>query len=212
MTRLIVVAEGQSEFAFIRQILKPHLEERKPGRVGVSALRLSGHYTFARLKNDIQGCLRTPDPDLVVTTMIDLYKIPADFPGVKEPMNDAPPRQRVVHLEVRFAESIDDRRFRPYIQLHEFEALLFTDLGILAEQYPALRKDLKELDERLTKQFQTPEEINRLTPPSYRIRQIVPDYDKILDGVNALARIGLPALRARCPHFGEWCDFLESVA
>ena len=53
MTRLIVVAEGQSEFAFIRQILKPHLEGRKPGRVGVSALRLSGHYTFARLKNDI---------------------------------------------------------------------------------------------------------------------------------------------------------------
>jgi hypothetical protein len=144
--------------------------------------------------------------------MIDLYKIAGDIPGVKDTLNDSRPRQRVVHLEEQFAQSIGDHRFHPYIQLHEFESLLFTDLGILSEQYPALRKEIEELDERLKKHFQTPEEINRLTPPSYRIRQVVPDYDKILDSVTALSKIGLPALRTRCPHFGQWCNFLESVA
>lgn len=210
MTRLIVVAEGPSEAAFIKQILRPHLEECQPGCAAIVASVLRGHYTFAGLKKHLLNCLSARD-SVVVTTMIDLYKIAGDIPGLEKSL-DGPPQQRVLHLEKRLSGEVGDRRFRPYIQLHEFEALLFTDLGILAEQYPQLRNDLKELDERLKKEFQTPEEINRLTPPSRRIRQVVQDYDKILNGVTALSKIGLPALRARCPHFGEWCDFLESVA
>lgn len=211
MIRILVIAEGKSEAEFITRILSPHLEERQPGRVGVSAIRLSGHYTFPRIRNDVRRCLRTPDPHVAVTTMIDLYKIAGDFPGLKGFMDDMPPRQRVLDLEQRFAESIDDRRFRPYIQLHEFEALVLTDLTALAEQHPKQQKELEELGARLSKQFATPEDVNRITPPSYRILQVVPEYNKVLDGVAALTRIAHPALRARCPHFGEWCDFLETV-
>ena len=212
MTRLYAIAEGQSEAAFITQILKPHLEDRRAGLVEVFAPRLSGHHTFARLSWEVRNCLGKPDADTVVTTMIDLYRIARDFPGLTEPLNDAPAQKRVLHLEGRFNEEIGDRRFRPYIQVHEFEALLLTNLTVLADQYPTFRKELKELAERLNKQFGTPEEVDRDMPPSRRILQVVPEYDKILDGVAALTKIGLPALRARCPHFAEWCNFLETVS
>jgi hypothetical protein len=210
MTRLIVVAEGQSEGVFITQILRPHLEEHGLGRILVFAPVLRGHYTFASLKKFVLNCLGARD-SVVVTTMIDLYKIAPDLPGLEKSLDDAPPQQRVQYLERRLSEEIDYRRFRPYIQLHEFEALVLTDLAVLAEQYPKLEKDLKELGARLRKQFPTPEHVNRVTPPSRRILQVAPEYDKKLDGVAALAKIGLPTLRARCPHFGDWCNFLETV-
>jgi hypothetical protein len=208
MTRLIVIAEGFTESEFIRQILKPHLERSQPVQLFAPILR--GTFAFAKLKKLILGCLKAQDSP-VVTTMIDLYEIARDMPGLEKSLDDAPPQQRVLHLEKRLSEEIGDRRFRPYIQLHEFEALVLTDLMGLAEQYPKQRRDLKDLGDRLNKEFPTPEDVNRITPPSHRIRQIVPEYDKILDGVAALTKIGLPALRARCPHFREWCDFLETV-
>jgi hypothetical protein len=51
------------------------------------------------------------------------------------------------------------------------------------------------------------------TAPSKRIITHVPIYDrlKVRVGAPAAAAIGLPALRARCPHFSEWVGRLEGL-
>src|SRR6266446_415598 len=54
-----------------------------------------------------------------------VYKLPTDFPGFAQVKNFADPYQKVTHLEERLAADIADSRFIPYIQLHEFEGLLF---------------------------------------------------------------------------------------
>ena len=60
--------------------------------------------------------------------MIDLYALPKDFPGRSaQPRNPADPTPYVETLERAFGDDVGDRRFVPYIQLHEFEALLFAD-------------------------------------------------------------------------------------
>ena len=54
--------------------------------------------------------------------MIDLYALPDDFPGTEAFKGEQDPYRRVEGMEQALAEDIDDPRFMPYIQLHEFEA------------------------------------------------------------------------------------------
>lgn len=52
------------------------------------------------------------------------------------------------------------------------------------------------------------------TAPSKRIINHVPIYDrlKVRVGAPAAAAIGLPRLRAKCPHFNAWVSRLETLA
>jgi len=78
--------------------------------------------------------------------MIDLYKLPMDFPGkaanTRVPENPTP---YVEALEKEFAKAINDRRFIPYIQLHEYEALLFVDLDAFAISFDGQERAIEAL-------------------------------------------------------------------
>ena len=162
MTRLFVIAEGLTEANFVSQLLKPHLEQHAPGKVATSAPRLDGHFTYAHLNKFVKRLLGAPGSSVIVTTMVDLFKIPGDFPGVSSPLNDAPPLERVSLLEARFRADVEDSRFMPYLQLHEFEALMLSHLPALAEQHPNRKREIAELEKLLNREFESPEHVNRL--------------------------------------------------
>jgi len=84
MTRLYVVCEGLTEVNFVTQILKPHLEDRNPTATVVGAPNLRGHYTYAQLKKFVKNLLGPPGSPVAVTTMVDLFKVPQDYPGLAE--------------------------------------------------------------------------------------------------------------------------------
>ena len=97
----------------------------------------------------------------------------------------------------------------PYVQMHEFEALLFSDTSILAASN---MKVYKQLDDAL-QSFSCPEEINdnEQTHPSKRIMKLFIGYQKVLDGINIAREIGLAKIRQECPHFNEWITKLEDI-
>jgi hypothetical protein len=211
MTRLYVVCEGLTEINFVTQLLKPYLEAVNPERLTVNAPRAKERFTYAEIRKFIRNLLGSPGSQVVVTTMVDLFKLPGDFPGLAEASALAP-LERVRQLEQDCTRDVGDRRFFAYLQLHEFEALLLADLTVLAEQHPNRRKSILELAVRLNKKFPSPEHVNRVNPPSRRIKDEVPEYSKTVDGPITTARIGLSKLRERCPHFGDWLSRLEDVA
>jgi hypothetical protein len=102
----------------------------------------------------------------------------------------------------------DPRRFIPYIQMYEYEALLFTRPEVIAEV--VLRPDLAPKLAAIRKEFKTPEEINDSpkTAPSKRIEKLHPAYEKPLHGSVAAKRIGIDAMIPDCPHFKEWLEKL----
>jgi Domain of unknown function (DUF4276) len=88
-----------------------------------------GGRKYVPMRNDVMRFLKQEKaPDVFFTTMIDLYAIHPDFPRLAESESmRQDPLQRVEFLEQCFAEDIGDNRFIPYIQLHEYEAYLFSD-------------------------------------------------------------------------------------
>lgn len=225
MARLYLFAEGPTEQTFADVLIKPHLAQyqvfmhnpiliahsKKKGRV-----HRGGGRNYAPMKNDIIRFLNQEKAaDVFFTTMIDLYAISDEFPGLDESQSlRQNPFERVTLLEQRFAEDINDRRFIPYIQLHEYEAYLFSDPACFEYLGGGNTKGVETL-QTIASQYETPELINdgEQTAPSKRIIAQFPDYDKAKStfGPQLAEKIGLQVIRRTCLHFDEWLSKLESL-
>jgi hypothetical protein len=225
MARLYLFAEGPTEQTFADTVLKPHLANvgvylhppvliahaRKKGKV-----HRGGGRKYVPMKNDIRRFLaQEKGRDVFFTTMIDLYAIHAEFPGLEEAEKlRHMPQQRVEALEKSFAEDIGDLRFVPYIQLHEYEAYLFSEPKWFEYFYDQHAKEIAAL-QAIAAAHATPELINdgQHTAPSKRIIAELPDYEdaKTAVGPQVAELIGLEAIRLKCPHFSGWLDRLEQL-
>lgn len=221
LVRLHFVVEGQTEETFVRDILAPDLGAyqifcdahrvttgRRKGKV-----YRGGLVSYLHLRRDLDLWMKQDGaPDSWFTTMIDLYALPSEFPGLEESRHQIDPYVRVSSLENRFGEDISYPRFIPYIQLHEFEALLFADPDKFQVAFPDLGDGLAELKE-IRRAIPNPELINDGpdTCPSRRICEIVPHYSKPSSGPLIANHIGLSVLRRECQHFEEWITRMLSI-
>lgn len=219
--RLNFIVEGQTEEAFVNTVLRSHLADfavwSSARCVETSRrrnLKHSGGITnYARAKRDIQRWMRNDrNSDARFTTMFDLYALPADFPSYTDPSQHPNPYDRVKALEDALSTDIADWRFIPYLQLHEFEALLLSDPQQFGTQFPGRSDAIRRLAFAVSL-FDSPELVNggERTAPSKRIIAKVPEYEgrKASAGPIIAAQIGLPVLRSRCAHFAEWLSRLE---
>lgn len=144
-----------------------------------------------------------------VTTLIDLYGLPDDFPG-KDTAPRRPPVDRIAHLELALKTAVNHRRFDPYLMLHEFETLVFVNPQLAA---PHLPPEVISSLQTIRAQFVSPEDINetRTGAPSKRILATFPQYEKARHGPLVVKSIGLASLRKACPHFDGWVARLEQL-
>lgn len=223
---LDILVEGQSEAQFAWRLLVPHLQNygihsrvtivgsahaHKRSKRGKSGSHLGGG-VFKTWKRDFERLLkRTSDNDYRLTTLFDLYGLPTDFPGLDEVEGQG--GQKCEALERYLAETIQDWRLIPYLQLHEFEALVLAALPHLEAEFDAedqlaglksLQAEIGGLD---------PELINegRQTAPSKRLSKFIPGYSKTLHGPAALESAGLSAIREKCARFDAWLKTLEAL-
>ena len=167
------------------------------------------------MQNDIVRFLKQDsDRDVFFTSMVDLYALPTDFPGTTAGagMRDVPHR-RVETIEAAWAEETGDPRFIPHVQLHEFEAYLFADiaqLGGFFENRSAMRALQKIADAHDSLELI---DDGQHTAPSKRIETHIRSYKRMKSaaGPQTAQRIGLPRIRAVCPHFGRWLTRLEQL-
>ncbi|MBI4946708.1 MAG: DUF4276 family protein [Bacteroidetes bacterium] len=216
MSRVLnILVEGQTEKEFVTNLIYPYLFQNNISNVRTITIETSPgfkggdvRYT-ARYKSNIQKLLRGQE-DLLVTSLIDYYKLRNDFPKYEESRSLAVPEQRVSLIEQGCFEDINDKRFIPYIQLHEFEGLLFSDKKGFEQLFPDLsNSNRKELFETI-EQFQNPELINDSpqTAPSVRLCKLIPNYQKPLYGNMIALENGLQSILAKCPRFRAWMEIL----
>lgn len=226
MIRLNVVAEGHTEEGFVHQVLREHFANHSNIAMAVRRIRTNrnrkgvqkysgGLVKYAHLKRDIGFWMcEDQNQDVRFTCMIDLYGLPVDFPGLDKVSQKMEPLKKVKILEEALRNDIGDRRFVPYIQLHEFEALLFVDPSKLLIKFPESQDAVQAL-EAIAKNYSSPEDINegKETSPSKRVIAAIPEYEKEKkDAGPAIAEsIGLNLIRQKCPHFNAWIEKLEAL-
>jgi hypothetical protein len=225
MSEVYAVVEGRSEKLFVERLLAVHLgqlgislratQAGKPGhKMGVAPWRL--------IREDIVKYLRMNKPErpVTVTTMYDYYRMPPDWPGREEASNVSwQDKGRIV--EESLAEDIRQEmgndfiqtRFIPYVQVHEFEALILARPEALRKEFPERNSGIADLVNDIGDS--NPESINDGpdTSPSRRIIAKVPEYAgrKATAAANVLRIIDLDCLRSRCGHFNDWVNKLENL-
>ena len=224
MIRLFFVVEGQTEEAFVKGVLASHFADRNidarativgtPKRRGSSPLQKGGG-DWPRWERDVRRILgQQRGREVRVTTLFDLYGLPEGFPGLEEHGGVADTRIRCELLEQSLAQRFDDWRFVPYVQRHEFEALVLASLASLRELLDA--QDALEGWQALHAEVSglAPEDVNdgRTTAPSKRLRARIPGYSKTTHGPLATEATGLASLRERCQRFDAWITRLEASA
>lgn len=218
--RGLILVEGQTEERLVKDtiapafwamnlFLDPTILVTKKVKDGPNFK--GGVTSYDRCKNDLSKLLKSSGGALV-TTMLDYYGLPHDFPGMNSRPN-ASARERAQHVQsALWADLGAPSNFVPFLAVHEFEAWLFscptTLPNVLTMPNPSPEFA------RLCSYYESPEEINdgHETAPSKRIVNIFPAYKKTLHGPTAAKRIGLSKIRSACPHFNAWLERLESMA
>jgi len=225
-TRLHIVVEGRTEEKFVNEILVPHLGGRnisadarmiQTGRTPSRRNKggLGKPQDFDHLKDDILAWTRVESqPNVRFTTMVDLYAYPQNAPGYDEAKMLTDAYAKVALLEQRMAEVVNSQRFIPYIQLHEYETLLYADFQKWDIVFPQKASHIWALA-REVKGDDNIELINdgERSAPSKRLIRVFPEYEgkKADYGYLLALHIGLDTLRGKCAHFNDWLTSLEAL-
>jgi hypothetical protein len=228
MARLLVHVEGETEETFVNEVLTPHLHrhgyEKVAARlVGNARLRerRGGIRAWTSVKADIIRHLKE-DAGASATTLVDYYGLPRTgdkgWPGRDRAASlpfagKAPCVESALEddLVQSMGSDFNPRRFIPFVIMHEFEGLLFSDCAAFGRGIQ--RPDLAGQFRAIRDAFNSPEEIDDSpeTCPSRRVLNLIPHYEKPLLGTLAVLEIGLSTIRAECPHFDQWVRRLEQA-
>jgi len=218
--RVLILVEGQTEERFVKDVLSPAFEPRDlyitPTILKTKIVKdgpnfKGGISSFAKFEIDLSALLRGSG-GRVVTTLVDYYKLPKDFPGMNNrPIGSA--LARATHVELALWSHFGSApNLWPFLALHEFEAWLFSCPNTL----PRLMTNRGQANAfaAVCTGSTPPEEINEdvATSPSHRIMGWFPEYQKPLHGPTAVARMGLGLVRSRCTHFDSWIRRFEAHA
>lgn len=217
---IMAIVEGKSEEIFINLLLKPYLANKnifmyatqvtKPGQKG-------GDVRFTRVKRDLELHLKQRS-DTYVTTLVDYYGT-KEWPGLEDVPPQASPARiaQIVNSATKeevatlFAGQQAERRFIPYMAIHEFESLLFSDSSAIAMELNVSKADV---DSVLT-ECREPEAINNSsqTAPSKRLDSWSKngEFPKTTVGITIAQAIGIATMREKCSLFNRWIETFETI-
>lgn len=219
MIRLLILVEGQSEEQFVKQVLAPYLAPEviaipvilKTRRDADGTTYRGGVTKWAQIRGDLQRLLG--DRHAYVTTLLDYYGLPEDFPGLNVAVAQSLAQEKVTALQNSFAEAMGyPQRFIPFLALHEFEAWLFSAPEIVSKHFD--RDDLLPALEAIVKACGEPETINhgRTTHPKARLQTLLDGrYREVGDGAILMTKIGISRIAEACPHFRRWLQQLTEL-
>ena len=217
-----LLAEGLTEVLFAQRVLAPVFRSQGVSLAAYPVLTrttlgappaFGGLPKYSLFQEQIRRLLALPGHP-VVTMMFDYYGWPKNYPGQDSRPHRGDVYDQVEYLEDALAEAIGQSRFIPFLSLHETEALAFASPDEINAQHP--KGNITDAVERmLAHAGGHPERINDSpeTSPSHRLQRLWRPgrYGKTTDGVAILQRIGVPRLRATCPHFDAWLRRIEAA-
>lgn len=208
MKRLVFIVEGDTEIILVQKHIVPYLY-----RMGLTNAmnaqtiitnrkqhKKGGVTDYVKFRNEVERTFS--QGNVIITTLIDFFRLPNDFPGYTTNSLLIHQIEDAIHQD--FGQNPD---FIPYIQRHELEALMFSS----REGFDLVIDDHQKIQEidSIIEAYPNPEDINNNpnTAPSKRLERIF-NYDKTGDGELILEMLGIDQMLEKCPRFKEWIDKL----
>ena len=141
--------------------------------------------------------------------------MPKDFPKYENAIKIPDKADRLDFLQRAVIEDLQTEKQRefpnllPYIQLHEFEALVFSSIDAIGALYSDEDAKFSKL-ERIILEYASPEDINDglETTPSRRLKNLIRGYNKVNDGTMIIEEAGIDTVLEKCPRFRSWVGTL----
>lgn len=220
MKRIYILCEGQAEERFVTDVLAPAFYEKEifltpvviVTKRTVNKKYKGGISTYGKIRSELIALCGQHKNELV-TTMIDYYMLPEDTPGYNNSEKELYDKIAFIEKEINrdIAEQSGRTNLICYLSVHEYEALLFSDVNkfkkiINTDDSTSVLDHLNQI----SAEFENPEHINTSveTAPSKRILQLLPRYAKVADGTILAKEIGVDSMRRHCPHFNQWLEML----
>lgn len=178
----MILVEGHTEDRFVKDILNPIYDEHRifltPVLLTTKTVRSGtdfkgGIVKYSSFRKQVLRLLK--DKQAVVTTLIDYYGLPQDFPGMRD-LPATASRKQVQYIQEALKDDLErPPNFRPFIMLHEFEAMLYSSQDVLPNLLSA-RPEKTRCFVSICQECATPEDINNnpQQSPSHRIYKIFP--------------------------------------
>ena len=205
MKRLVFIVEGNSEVQFVNKIIIPYLyslgftNPMNPQTIITNRKqhKKGGVINYDYLKNDLNRVFA--QGNVIVTMLIDYFKLPTNFPNYT---NDSSKIEFIEEGMLRDFNNNPD--YIPYIQRHEFEALMFSDVEcfrIVLEE-----EELQKISD-IIQAFPNPEDINSSSQnaPSKRLKKVF-GYEKVADSELIFEMMGIEVIMKKCPRFNMWLE------
>ncbi len=199
MIRIGISVEGETEEIFIETVLEPYLSAKG---IYIKPILMRGNVSVDRVKDQLKRFANNYDH---VTTLYDFY-------GFKKKADD----ESKESLENRIMEAVDEwikPKLIPYIQMYEFEGLLFSCPDAMARglDEPGVKKWCQDV---LSEFSDNPEKINNSveSAPSKILEKKINYYNKTTHGPNIANKTGIEKIREKCAGFDAWLKKLEALA
>jgi len=212
MKRIYVFCEGHTEESFVNNLLSDYFFKKEIEIIPIvcetkrtpTKKFKGGISNFQKFSQELKRICKQHYNEKV-TTMIDYYGLPNDFPDINSPEPDI--YKKIAQMENSIEKSIGVENLNVYISLHEFESLLYSEPNVFCSIGNSVGKQIQRIKEDFNN---NPERINnsRETSPSKRILNCVADYSKLTDGIKLAKEIGIEKMMQECKHFKEWIEKL----
>lgn len=207
MKRLVFIVEGDTEIVFIEKLIAPYLNRLGYYNVHAQTIitnrkqhKKGGVGSYGKFKNEVIRTLS--QGNVLVTTLIDFFKLPTDFPQYTANSHE------IAQIEKAILNDFGNNpNFIPYIQRHELEALMFSDR--CGFELVIDNEEKLQLIDSIMQEYPNPEDINNHpdTAPLKRLQKIF-NYDKVSDGELIFEMIGMESILEKCPRFSNWLSII----
>lgn len=215
MKNVYIYCEGQTEEAFINDVLSPYLANMEIWVYPIvcttkrtSSKKYKGGVSdYQKIKKELYLICRQHHNE-IVTTMFDYYAMPENTPMID--CNDPDIYSRMNKIEEAINQDVGLQNCHFNFSLHEFEGLLFSNpdsFRLIADDSVVQR--VQEAKDSAP----TPEHINNSpeTAPSKRLEALMPGYAKVKNGSILSQDMGIDVIMANCQHFSAWIQKIISL-
>lgn len=224
MANVFLIVEGSTEEQFYKKTLQEeYIKEDGTYKHFISVTQMpskknttsrekkGGRVSFDTAVTNVRRFIRSNGHCALILLILDYYGLDTTFSDHLT-QDHRTLDQKVQAIQERLEQEIDHAKFRFRLQVHEFEAYLFSDAGKIAGHFgdPEVQEQLEYI---LAGFNDDPEAINNdvKTAPSKRLDELFPDFGKTTDGILLAEKIGVQQIRQKCRRFNEMCKLIDAL-